>query len=303
MNADSKTKRVVLCADDFGMSPGIDTGIIRLAAQGRLSAASCLARGPTFASHAPALAATGVQVGLHLNFTERLGPPEAERGAAGRRPGDQASPVREPYAAPTGLYLPLSVLIRRAYLRRLDGRVLRAQIQDQLDGFETAFGRPPDFVDGHQHVHQLPQIRQALLDTLQRRYRGMALPWLRSTRAISLDGTPAGHRRKAAIIQALGAAALARRANRAGFGLNARFAGVYDFRGGEAAYRALLSEWLRRIGDGDVLMCHPAAQADASDPLGPQRVAEFNVLSADETGRWLQQYGIQPRRAGFGRSA
>ena len=28
--------------------------------------------------------------------------------------------------------------------------------------FIEAFGRPPDFLDGHQHVHLLPQVRDAL---------------------------------------------------------------------------------------------------------------------------------------------
>ena len=26
-----------------------------------------------------------------------------------------------------------------------------------------AFGRPPDFIDGHQHVHLFPQVRDAVL--------------------------------------------------------------------------------------------------------------------------------------------
>lgn len=290
MNVD-KTKRVVLCADDFGMNPAIDTGIIRLAQQGRLSAASCLTRGLTFASNASALAGTGVQLGLHLNFTEPLG--QAGRGV----------PSGGPDGGAPGLYLPLPVLIRRAYLRSLNKQALLAQIHDQLDGFEDAFGRGPDFVDGHQHVHQLPQIRDTLIDTLKHRYRGKARPWLRSTRAIAQGGMPAGHRLKAAVIHALGAGALARRARQAGFGLNARFAGVYDFQGGEAAYRALLCAWLSRVGDADLLMCHPAAHVDTSDPLGLQRVAEFNVLASDEAGGWLQQNAIRPRLTGFGQEA
>lgn len=275
LSVDKGIKRVVLCADDFGMSEAIDTGIIRLATQGRLSAASCLSQGPTFARHAPALAETGIQAGLHLNFTEALGQP--------------------------GLYLPLPVLIRRAYGRRLDGEVVRNQILYQLEAFESVLGRAPDFVDGHQHVHQLPQIRHVLLDVLARRFTGRSRPWLRSTRAV--PQLPAGQRAKAMIIQALGAATFNHSARRYGFHLNARFAGVYDFRGKEAAYRRLLPNWLRHMRDGDLLMCHPAAYADATDPLGRQRLAEFNVLAGDEAGHWLQENRIQARRARFGHDA
>ncbi len=270
-------KRVVLCADDFGMSEAIDTGIIRLAEQGRLSAASCLSLGPTFARHAHTLADTGAQMGLHLNFTESLGQP--------------------------GLYLPLATLIRRAYGRRLDAGAVRAQIQAQLDAFEAMLGRAPDFVDGHQHVHQLPQIRDILLQTLAGRYAGRARPWLRSTRAVPLAGLPARQRAKAQVIQVLGAAALRRNARRLGFHLNVRFAGVYDFRGGEAAYGRLLSSWLERLQDGDLLMCHPAAHADPADPMGRQRLAEFNVLAGADAGRWLGQNRIRGRLVHFGQDA
>ncbi|WP_397473463.1 ChbG/HpnK family deacetylase [Pusillimonas sp.] len=278
MNVDSQTKSVVFCADDFGMNPAVDTGIIRLARQGRLSAASCLTQGPTFSAHALELAKTGVQLGLHLNFTEPLG------RACMRTSSDKTQE----------LYLPLPQLIRRAYLRRLDRNTLRAQIQNQLDSFEEVFNRPPHFVDGHQHIHQLPVIRDVLLDTLLQRYRNIRPPWLRGTHAIPLRGPAAAYRTKALIIQALGAGVLARGARKAGFSLNARFAGVYDFQGGETAYRDLLAAWLRQIGDRDVFMCHPAAHVDKADPLGPQRLAEFNVLSGDEMGRWLQEHKIQP---------
>lgn len=265
-------KRVVLCADDFGLNEAIDTGIIRLAEQGRLSATSCLVHGPTFVANAPALKQVGIQVGLHLNFTEPLGSP--------------------------GLYLPLARLVRRSYLRTLDAKVVRAQIESQFDAFHTVMGRAPHFVDGHQHIHQLPQIRNALIATLVQRYGGGERPWLRNTQA--RPGLPAPHRFKAAVIQALGAATLARQASRAGFYLNARFAGVYDFQGGEPVYRSLLAGWLNNVQDGDLLMCHPAARVDATDPMGAQRVAEFNVLASDATGRLLYDNKIQGRTKRFG---
>ncbi|MDR3497477.1 MAG: ChbG/HpnK family deacetylase, partial [Ancalomicrobiaceae bacterium] len=41
-----------LCADDFGLSEGIDRGILALIADGRLSATSCMVAGPALATHA-----------------------------------------------------------------------------------------------------------------------------------------------------------------------------------------------------------------------------------------------------------
>ena len=261
MSAGNQTNGVVLCADDFGMNEAVDFGIIRLAEQGRLAAASCLAHGPTFEANAARLALSGAQTGLHLNFTEPMG--------------------RE------GVYLPLSTLIRRAYLRQLDVQAVKAQIHAQIDAFHAVMGKAPAFVDGHQHIHQLPQIREALIQTLARRYLKGARPWLRNTKATALKGIPGKYRLKAAIIQILGANAFGRLARREGFRLNARFAGVYDFRGGESAYRALFAAWLKNTREGDLIMCHPAAWADSGDPMGAQRLAEFNVLLEQKVGGLL----------------
>lgn len=270
-----KEKHIVICADDFGMDSGIDAGILRLAQLKRLSATSCLVEGPSFRENAAALRESGLQLGLHLNFTEPMGTP--------------------------GLYLPVSSLIARAYLHRLDGADVHRQIGRQLDLFETVLGRSPDFVDGHQHVHQLPQIRQALLDELTRRYlpqnpaaasKMQTCPWLRHTKAGSQAGVPLRLRLKARIIQLLGSRALTRLADSGGFPMNAGLLGVYDFRGGVLNYQALLKLWLEHAVDGDELMCHPAARAVDGDTLGEQRVAEFNVLAGDRTGQWFHDYGI-----------
>ncbi|HWL29234.1 MAG TPA: ChbG/HpnK family deacetylase [Burkholderiaceae bacterium] len=258
-------KRIVLCADDFGMNPAIDEGILKLAERRRLSATSCLVEGPSFASGVDALRQSGLQLGLHLNFTESMGQP--------------------------GLYMPVSSLIRQAYLRRLDSGAVASQVQRQLDRYEALVGRPPDFVDGHQHVHQLPQIRTVLLVELAKRYPS-ALPWLRNTRAGSLQGMPARLRAKAAIIEYLGSHALARVARRAAFSLNPRFLGVYDFTGGHESYRRWMGLWLAGAADGDLIMCHPAAGALPGDDLGPQRKAEFDVLLSPSMGSELDRHGL-----------
>lgn len=270
-----KEKHIVICADDFGMDSGIDAGILRLAALKRLNATSCLVEGPSFRESAGTLKESGLQLGLHLNFTEPMGAP--------------------------GLYLPVSSLIARSYLRRLDGTDARHQIERQLDVFEAVLGRAPDFVDGHQHVHQLPQIRQALVDELTRRYsprsssaasETQARPWLRHTKAGSQTGMPVRLRLKARVIQLLGSRALARLAGSDGFQMNAGLLGVYDFRGGVLKYQMLLRRWLEHAVDGDELMCHPSARAVDGDVLGEQRVAEFNVLAGERAGQWFRDYGI-----------
>jgi predicted glycoside hydrolase/deacetylase ChbG (UPF0249 family) len=241
--------------DDFGMHDGVDAAVVGLAALSRLSAFGCLVDGPSFApaaAQARRLQASGVAVGLHLDFTEG-------------------------YASAS---MSLRALIVRAYLRRLSAAHLRREVNRQLDAFEDALGAPPDFVDGHQHVHQLPQVRDALLAALLARYPGR-LPWLRSTRR---PARLVDDRFKAGVIERLGHAALAERARAEGFAMNEHLLGVYDFVEPPGGYEALARRWLAASVDGDLWMCHPSAPTTAPDSLLPARLREY---------RWLTSRGFE----------
>jgi predicted glycoside hydrolase/deacetylase ChbG (UPF0249 family) len=262
-------RRIVVCADDFGMNQAINDGVIGLARAGRLSAVGCMAHASPFRQDAPRLRELDIDVGVHLNFTEPLGE--------------------------SGLYLPLPRLIACSYARLLDSGRLSRQIERQLDAFESAMGRAPDFIDGHQHVHQLPQIRGALFAVLARRYSGKR-PWLRYTAPGCLDGVPAVLRRKARIIAALGAERFARFAAAAGLRTNRRFLGVYDFQGGAQVYDDLLKLWLRNACEGDLLMCHPALPAGGRQGMDAQRGAEYQVFSEPGLGEWMARHGVRVQR-------
>lgn len=49
------SKTIVLCADDFGLDPGVSEGILKLAHMGRLSAVSCMVNMPGFILYAKEL--------------------------------------------------------------------------------------------------------------------------------------------------------------------------------------------------------------------------------------------------------
>lgn len=263
-------KHVIVCGDDFGMNADIDEAMISLAALGRMSAVSCLTLGPTFLANAARLAKLDIDLGLHLNLTEALSD------------GAQAMPS-------------LSRLIMRAYAGRLDAAWVDAQLERQFDAFEAAFGRMPDYVDGHQHVHQLPVVRQRLLALLKRRYGGR-MPWLRQTAPGMLSGIPLKETFKAHVIGALGAAALGRDAARDGLRTNRRMLGVYGFEGGKRHYADLLQNWLVNACDGDLLMCHPAKDSSGDCAMSRQRRAEYEVLACPKMGEWLRTNGVRIAR-------
>lgn len=262
-------RRLAVCVDDYGLHDGIDDASVQLARAGRISAVSVMSDGPTWPGSADALRQTArthpVDVGLHLNLTEAL------PGIAGE---------------------PLQRVILRAGLRQFDARVLRQRIEHQLDRFEAGWGAPPDHVDGHQHVHQLPQVRRVLLDTLEARYPDATRrPWLRASRA------PAGRelplRRKADVISWLGAAELQAESARRGWQSNGHLLGVYGFDTDAAGYRHLLQQWFALAQDGDLLMCHPASHAPADDVIGGARQVEWSVWQSSALTDDLAQAGVR----------
>ena len=174
----------------------------------------------------------------------------------------------------------------RSHAGRVDRALLRREIDAQLDAFEQALGRAPAYVDGHQHVHQLPGVREPLLAALDARARSPR-PWLRDTRRAPGTGG------KAWLIAALGSGALRRQAQGRGYGQNGHLLGVYGFDGDAGRYLALLREWLRAARDGDLMMCHAAPDAPADDAIGAARRHEHEVLAGPAFAQLLAQENIR----------
>jgi predicted glycoside hydrolase/deacetylase ChbG (UPF0249 family) len=252
----STLKPLIVCADDFGIEPGVDTAIVDLAQSGRLSATGCLVTAVRFPEAAPLLSGLPVDIGLHLNFTECLGIP--------------------------GFYAPLGKLIALTYTRRISRSQVRGQINTQLDLFEQHVKRVPDFVDGHLHVHQFPVIREELLGALTERF-GQKMPWLRDTQPTQMShALPFMQRFKAHVIGALGAGSLVQQATRVGAIVNDGFMGAYDFSRPHPPYLVMLAEWLKHARINSLLMTHPAQFASENLAFGRDRIEEYRVLGSED---------------------
>ena len=256
--ARSQPARLVVCADDFGLNPQVNKGVLRLAATGRISAFSCLVDAPAAAAGAAELRGAHTRpadVGLHLNLKE------AFEGAR--------------------LHLRHRELIARTYSGLVDRDLLRAEIRRQLDRFEALFDGIPDHVDSHLHVHQLRWVRDLLLAELADRYL-RRLPWVRigvPPASVSLLGDFSTDQWKAKAIGLLRADAFTAKAARSGFAMNRHLLGVYPFQDTSAAYLQRLARWVAQTVDGDLLLCHPAASPGRADPLAVARAVEYRVLA------------------------
>ena len=284
---------VVVCADDFGLAPGVSDAIAELIAAGRLSATSCMSLMPDWRAAAPDLrAACGespADIGLHLTLT------------------DQPPLTRCPTLAPGGRFPPLGQLMRLAFTGRLPPDELRAEIEAQLDAFEAVWGAEPDFIDGHQHVHVLPGIRGTLLDVLVRRYvRGQGGAASVRTRPFYVrDCTESvtrivrrgGARLKALIVSGL-SRGLAAQLQQAGFACNQGFSGLHDFSVQEP-FRLRMRRFLCHLGPLPMVHVHPGRNdiwLRETDVLTDAREHELAYLAADEYAEDLRELGLAPVR-------
>src|SRR5689334_21732159 len=129
-------KRIWLCADDYGISPGVNRAIRELIERGRLNATSTMMVGPAIGRDEVArlmeAAANnaGTAIGLHVTLTAPFRPLTMH-----------FRPLRDE------LFLPFAKLLRAGQFGRLDPEIVRAEIAAQLNAFRDLFGRAPDFVD------------------------------------------------------------------------------------------------------------------------------------------------------------
>ena len=259
--------RVTLCADDYGLAPGIGRAIRTLIAAGRLHATGCMTGGPHWPVEAALLRELegSAQFGVHLTLTDQhpLGP--------------------MPSLAPAGRLPLLGVLLRHALARRLDRDEIAAELERQVDAFEAAMGRPPDFLDGHHHVHQLPVIRDIVVDLWRRRLRPGG-GWVRSCWESPLAIAARGIDPVRAAIIALPGLRLRALLKAAGAPTNRSFRGVYDF-SGKVPYSQLFRHFTDRPGPAVLVMCHPGEVDDAlraCERLTDQREIEYRFLASDD---------------------
>src|SRR5882724_5290749 len=213
MNDAAPPRRIWLCADDYGISPGVNRAIRDLIERGRLNATSVMVVGPSFgrdevrALQAVAAGSPRCAIGLHATLTAPFRPLTIHF-----RPTDG------------GMFLPFPQLLRSGLLRRLDPEMIHAELMVQLAAFQELFGRPPDFVDGHQHAQLFPQVRDAFLRAVK---QAAPAAWVRQGGRLQPLAKRLGSP-KALLLDVL-SSRFRKRATEAGIPFNPAFAGAYEF--------------------------------------------------------------------------
>ena len=271
MNQSSPSRRIWLCADDYGISPGVNRAIRELIRHGRLNATSVMVVGHAIGRDEVRALEDAVaersargnrcEIGLHVTLTAPFRPLTMHfRPAEG------------------GMFLPLPQMLQRGFIRRLDREIIESEIATQFAAFHDLFGRAPSFADGHQHTQLFPVVRDAFLGATATHASGAwvrqggrnrpLLKRLNSPKALLLDGLSRQFRRRAA---------------RADIAFNTAFAGAYDFVR-LPDFAVLMREFLHGLPDGGLVMCHPGfvdETLEGLDPLTHQREREHAFLASE----------------------
>jgi predicted glycoside hydrolase/deacetylase ChbG (UPF0249 family) len=259
----SEKKSIILCADDYGLNPEVSQGIYQLALEKRLSAVSCLVMAKNFKDDAVRLLSLKDRpsIGLHFNLTE---------------PGFLSTSASKA--------IPLPKLLIKSHCFNINKEWLRKEFIKQMESFVKYFQMLPDFIDGHQHIHTFPIIRDIILDEFQKRY---------SNKTIAFRSTwPNPGQLKDKIIRFSGGHAFHRLLNKKGLMHNKYFMGVYDFNP-QSNYRAYFCAWLEKAKAETLIMCHPALGSSSMDKIAEARVNEYHYLSSADFWQDCDQYQVQ----------
>lgn len=135
---------LIVNADDLGITAEVTDAILRCHAAGAVTSSTAMVFMDDSARAARLAAGASIPVGLHLNLNEPFSgvgiPPQVRK-----RQARLASHLKRP-SWRWWIYQP-----------RIQ-RVVDACITDQLTQFRVAYGAEPTHLDGHQHVHTLPNV-------------------------------------------------------------------------------------------------------------------------------------------------
>jgi predicted glycoside hydrolase/deacetylase ChbG (UPF0249 family) len=140
-------KRLVVTADDFGLTEGVVAGIVEAHELGIVTSTSLMVNAPAAdAAFAEARRLSTLATGLHFVLT---------------------------FGRPVGPAEPLSALLAEdgSFLENGSGAQelarpdeVREELRAQIRAFERGVGRPPTHIDGHHHVHLHPGIFRVAIE-------------------------------------------------------------------------------------------------------------------------------------------
>jgi len=127
-----ESRRLIVNADDFGRSPGVNRGILHCHEHGIVTSASLMVRWPDADEAAASARGSALALGLHFELGE--------------------------WVFQQGQWR-----IRYEVLREVRAETVATELDRQLERFYELVGAPPSHLDSHQHVHNDEPTRSVVV--------------------------------------------------------------------------------------------------------------------------------------------
>lgn len=269
-------KQINLIADDYGLSPAVSKGILKLLRADKITGTSCMTNSDSWQDSAADLKTANLvntkSIGLHFNLT-----------------------TLKPLSLKLRQYFnnkvpSLNKVLLLTILRQLPIDLIEQELTLQVECFIQYIGRAPDFIDGHQHVHVFPTVQDVII-RIARKYN---ISYIRNCNDSVVAILNRKFKVKALILKLL-ATNFSVKLKQGMINFNTSFSGIYDFND-NIAYDKYFAKFLKHIKPNAILMCHPGyvdSELQSLDHVTTPRLKELKFLKSANFDSLLLQNKIK----------
>lgn len=266
-------KKLIINADDYGMTLSVSRGILKCAGSGLVRSVTAITSTPAFEASMDELSRAGVDIdiGFHANLT-------------------WGCPVLGPQEIPSlvdvsGKFRSNIMLLSRAITRRICVNEVYRELKAQFIKLQTRVGTI-SHIDGHHHVHAFPIVR----DAVEKLAKEFSVPYIRAP----FEGlwSPWGLALPRRTVLAILPSSRPKYWRGRGFETSDSFGG-FALGGG----REIKKRWLatiKIIPDGVTeIMVHPGYSSAGNDKYNLERESEIDTLTDPDLLKSIKERGIE----------
>lgn len=249
----------MICADDFGIAKNINLAIYELAQRKRISAISCIVMPESNRTDFQLLKNCKEQfLGLHFNLTHNFFK-------------DKKSKQPSPGHSILDIY---SEMLKNSFSQKK----IEIEFEKQWNKFCDLTQSQPDYLDSHHHIHQLPFVSDAIMNSLSRVNHKPDFFVRNTANIFEMDSLFF----KKAFLNFFGQK-MRSRLKKSKIKTNKNFTGFYDY-ANEKMNLQIVNQFLQNIKDDTMMMVHPALgnTPELDDLMNSSRESEFNFLMSDD---------------------
>ena len=157
----SHRQRLIVTADDFGVSPRANRNTLYLMSLGKINRVGIMTNGEISPKEISELAHSGVKLDIHLDILHQFDEDRKKRQSA---------------------ILRVIEFLGKILTGKVSTKKVQKDWQGQIEKFHTMFGKYPDGINSHEHIHFFPPFFKAAL-RLQEKYE---IPYIRFGDSISM---------------------------------------------------------------------------------------------------------------------